>query len=69
MKTFLYLGFIGFLVALAIVPTIVGLYLAFSAHILLGLLALLVEPSPWFIGIIYLVSGHDVCVKIMELFN
>lgn len=68
MKTFLYLGFIGFLVALAIVPTIVGLYLAFSAHILLGALVLLVEPSPWVVGIIYLVSGHDVCVKIMELF-
>lgn len=52
--------------ALGIIGTLVGLYLAFSASILLGIIVLIVEPAPLVIGLVYLFMGIDLAAKIME---
>ena len=49
--------------------SIYGLYLAFSASILLGLLALLVEPSPLIFGLIMLFTGTNLPEKIVQWFS
>lgn len=43
-----------------------GLYLAFKASILLGIIVLLVEPAPSIIGVVYLFTGTDLAHRIME---
>ena len=42
-----------------------GLYLAFSASIVLGIIVLLVEPSPFIIGL-YMLFGKDVASAIQN---
>jgi len=71
MKFLASIPVVGFLLVLAlwaigIVGTLVGLYLAFSASILLGIIVLLVEPAPLVIGLVYLFMGVDLAAKIME---
>lgn len=71
MKFLAAIPVIGFLLvvavwAIGIVGTIVGLYLAFSASILLGIIVLLVEPAPLVIGLVYLFMGIDLAAKIMQ---
>ncbi len=61
----IYLGLIG----TVLVSSIVGLYLAFSASILLGIIVLLVEPSPLVIGLVYLFTGTDLAEKLVNWFN
>ena len=56
------LGIIG----LAVVPSIYGLYLAFKASIILGIVALIVEPSPAILGWIAILGRNDVCQKLAE---
>lgn len=45
-------------------PGFYGAYLAFKASITLGIIALVVEPSPTVIGWIALLGRSDVCNKV-----
>lgn len=62
-------GFLAFLILVSFVLSIIGLnlygiYLAFSASILLGIVVLLLEPSGLILGLIA-VSGHaDIAHKL-----
>jgi hypothetical protein len=49
------------------VTSIYGLYLAFSASIVLGIIVLFVEPAPFIIGIVYLGWGLNLAEKVMEM--
>lgn len=44
--------------------SIFGIILAFKASILLGILVLLIEPSPLIIGLVYLFTGTDLAQKV-----
>lgn len=57
------------LVLSAIATSVYGLYLAFSASLVLGIVVLIIEPLPLLIGLVSLLSGQDVAQKIMELFQ
>lgn len=52
------------LVFAPLVLSIYGLYLAFSASIVLGILALFVEPSPLVLGVLALFGHPQVAQKI-----
>ncbi len=52
----------------SIALTIHGLYLAFSASVVLGIIALFVEPSPLLFSLVYLLAGVNLPEKIMALF-
>lgn len=65
------LGLLAF-VALAFVPigiSLYGLVLAFKASLLIGVLALIIEPAPFIIGLVYLVSDVNIAQKAAELLN
>lgn len=62
------------LAVLGLVATVVGvsaygIYLAFSASVLLGVVVLFVEPLPFVIGIVWLLTGTDIAQRILELFR
>lgn len=63
--TFLFLIFA--FVFLGIFPAVYGLILAFKASIILGLLALIIEPSPTVIGWIAIIGHPELCQKIATL--
>jgi hypothetical protein len=46
--------------------TIHGLYLAFSASIVIGIVALIIEPSPLIISLVYLGFGKDIPQMILQ---
>ena len=46
-----------------------GLYLAFSASIILGIVILVIEPLPLLFGALMLFFNLDLASKIMELFK
>jgi hypothetical protein len=48
---------------------IYGLYLAFSASAVLGLISLLVEPSAFVFGLVYLVTGTNLAQQIVHYFR
>ena len=50
----------------ALVATIHGLVLAFSASVLLGVIVLICEPSPLFIGLAYWFFGANLAEMIMK---
>lgn len=64
MKVFLIIGGALALIGLALIPSFYGAYLAFKASIILGIVALVVEPSPAVIGWIAILGRSDVCQKI-----
>jgi hypothetical protein len=49
--------------------TIHGLILAFSASVLLGIAALILEPSPAVISLVYIFTGTNVPAKLMAWLN
>ena len=55
------------LAALAVYCLISGIYLAFSASVILGLVSLLFFPVASFSGLIYLLSGADVMAELAKL--
>ena len=70
----LSLGVIGYLMIFAWVifclcMAIYGLYLAFSASILLGIVALIVEPSPLVIGLVMFFFHKNLAQVIMDYLN
>ena len=46
-----------------------GLYLAFSASIILGIVILVIEPLPLIFGALMLLFDLNLATKIMELFQ
>jgi len=56
------------LCAIGFALSIYGLILAFKASVILGVIALIVEPSPFVIGVIAL-FGPDVCPAIQAWAN
>lgn len=46
--------------------TIYGLYLAFSASIILGIIALIVEPSPLIIGLVMFFFQKNLAQMLLE---
>lgn len=74
MKALLAIPVIGvFLVlglwALGIICTLYGLYLAFSASIILGIIVLIVEPSPFIIGAVMLFFDKNLAQMIVDFLN
>lgn len=68
------MGVIGFILIFAlwatlILSTVYGLYLAFSASILLGIIVLIVEPSPLIIGLVMLFFHKDLAQMLIEFLN
>lgn len=53
----------------AFAMTIYGVYLAFSASVVLGIVVLLVEPSPLVIGAVMFVFHKDLAQMIMEFLH
>jgi hypothetical protein len=52
-----------------ILTSFLGLYLAFSASILLGIVVLLVEPAPLVIGLWYIFFGVDLAARVLATFS
>lgn len=46
-----------------------GIYLAFSASIVLGIVALFVEPLPLIFGLVQLLADVNLAEKIVQLFH
>lgn len=46
--------------------TIHGLYLAFSASIVIGIIAIVVEPSPLIISLVYIAFGKNIPQMILQ---
>ena len=69
MKGYIFLGFGAIFIAFicfVIYASLLGLYLAFSASVLLGFLVLVVEPAPLVIGIVHIFWGVDLAQRILE---
>ena len=65
------LGIIGYLLILAwvvfaIVAAVYGLYLAFSASILLGIVVFIVEPSPLVIGLVMMFFHKNLAQMLID---
>lgn len=58
---FLWVGILG--------ATIYGLYLAFSASLLVGILALIIEPSPLIIGLVMLFFDKNLAQMLVDFLN
>lgn len=67
-------GIIGVLATIALVfgaigLSLYGIYLAFSASIVLGILVLFLEPAPFVIGFVKVFAGIDIALRIVEFFS
>ncbi|NJO48163.1 MAG: hypothetical protein HC840_00445 [Leptolyngbyaceae cyanobacterium RM2_2_4] len=51
------------------VSTVYGLYLAFSASIILGVIVLIVEPSPLIIGLVMIFFDKNLAQMIVDFLN
>jgi hypothetical protein len=68
------MGVIGFILIICIwfgliASTLYGLYLAFSASILLGIVVLIVEPSPLVIGLVMLFFHKNLAQMLLDFLN
>ena len=52
-----------------ILSTVYGLYLAFSASIILGIIVLLVEPSPLIIGLVMFFFHKNLAQMLLDFLN
>lgn len=57
---------VGIVVFLTLGMAIYGLYLAFSASVILGIIVLVLEPAPWVLGLIGFFSNPLVCEQIAK---
>lgn len=69
MGNFLGWCFLSFVLAAIFGPTFYGLYLAFKASFILGIAVLILEPSPWVIGVYALFGNPDICIRIAKWFG
>jgi len=65
------MGILGVILMLAmwlglLVSTVYGLYLAFSASILLGIIVLVIEPSPLIIGLVMLLFHKNLAQMLLD---
>lgn len=65
---YVYLGVFALIIA-SILTSLFGLYLAFSASVLLGFVVLLVEPAPLVIGLWYIFFGVNLAEKLLIAFT
>ena len=68
------LGVIGYAIVIAWVVfgigiAIYGLYLAFSASIILGIIVFVIEPSPWIIGMVMFFMHKNIPQILMDYLN
>ena len=49
--------------------TVYGLYLAFSASIILGIIVLLLQPTPLILALVALISRPTVCEELAKWLN
>jgi len=68
---FVGLGTIGFLTYVTLmgflfVSTIYGIYLAFSASIILGIIVLFLEPVPLIIGLVMFLCHKDLALMLIQ---
>lgn len=68
------MGILGVILMIAmwvglLASTVYGLYLAFSASILLGIVVLMVEPSPLIIGLVMLFFHKNLAQMLLDFFN
>jgi prepilin-type N-terminal cleavage/methylation domain-containing protein len=61
----LVIVFFAFVLGVVFVPGIYGLYLAFKASILLGIVVMIVQPSPTILGWVAIFGHPEVCHKIV----
>lgn len=47
--------------------SIYGLVLAFKAHVIIGIIALVVQPCPLIIGLVKIVADYDIAQRIASL--
>ncbi len=68
-------GFAGMILAViltvsfalfGLVASVYGIVLAFKASIVLGLVVLVVEPTPFIIGAVYLLTGTDLAQRVVQ---
>lgn len=52
------------LVAALLLPGVYGIFLAFKASIILGIIVLIVQPSPTVLGWVALFGRSDVCERL-----
>ena len=52
--------------AIVIIASIYGIYLAFSASIILGIVVLFIEPMPLIIGLVMLICHKDLALMIVQ---
>lgn len=57
------------LIFLPLIATLYGLWLAFSASILLGIVVLLVEPSPLVIGLVMIFFHKNLAQMVIDFLN
>lgn len=74
MKALLSMGIVGMFIfvaiwVMAIISTVYGIYLAFSASIILGFVVLLVEPSPLIIGLVMMFFHKNLAQMLLDFLN
>ncbi|GEM_PF-2961970 len=58
---------VALLLALAVFAvTVYGLYLAFRANVIFGIIVIFVHPAPLIIGVVKLLFGVDLAQKIVK---
>lgn len=63
------IGVVLSIVGIFIFPTFYGLYLAFKAPIILGILVLIVEPTPAVLGWLAIFGHSDIPAKLAAWMN
>jgi hypothetical protein len=61
----LLIGFFFFMLSMSVY----GIILAFKASVLIGFLALLIEPTPFIFGIVMFLTGQNIAQAIADLLN
>ncbi len=65
----IFLLFVIVIAVCLLVLTVYGVYLAFSASIILGVIVLILEPSPLIIALVTLFLKPDLCQTIVKWLN
>lgn len=63
---FLGFGFLLLVLVVVIGPTLIGLSLAFKASIILGIVTLLLEPTPFIFGVAALLGHPELLKKLAD---
>jgi len=72
MTNYIYLTFLFLMVCVVVAcvgVTIYGLIVAFVAHIVIGLIFLLLEPMPFITGMAMIFWGYNIPEMVLKLFS